>query len=353
MLPSGQPRGVVHFLGGAFVGAAPQLTYSHLLARLSDAGYVVIASPYQLGFDYLEVCDSIVGAFEPSYAAVVKRYGPLPLIGVGHSAGALLHVLISSIFTSVPRSANVLISFNNKQASDAIPFFGQLVTPVASSLLQLERQPLLAPGIAIARAARNRLKLLADDLLPADSFSESSQASPSSSQPGRNGRPDLAPTAREAERVRDLTAGDLSASELAGLRDGVLNFASISAQLLPLVDQIAPILREIDSGAEEFSPTPAQTRTAVSQLYRADRTLVLQFDDDSIDESPELLRVLEGRRGVRLQLLSGTHVTPLTPRMPEMAAELAGLEAGLPLGDAAQRDFADATQLIIDFLREK
>lgn len=54
--PNGDPpRALLHFLGGAFVGAAPHLTYNYLLSGLAEMGYLVVATPYPLGFDYLSV----------------------------------------------------------------------------------------------------------------------------------------------------------------------------------------------------------------------------------------------------------------------------------------------------------
>ncbi|CAN0277156.1 unnamed protein product, partial [Ectocarpus sp. 4 AP-2014] len=47
------PKALVHFLGGAFVGAAPHLTYNYLLSGLAEMGFLVVATPYPLGFDYL------------------------------------------------------------------------------------------------------------------------------------------------------------------------------------------------------------------------------------------------------------------------------------------------------------
>ena len=41
--PPGRPRGVIHFEPGAFVGAAPQLTYQLLIQLLAGAGYTVSA----------------------------------------------------------------------------------------------------------------------------------------------------------------------------------------------------------------------------------------------------------------------------------------------------------------------
>lgn len=41
--------GVIHFLGGAFAGAAPQLLYNGFIEQLADAGYTTIATPYAGG----------------------------------------------------------------------------------------------------------------------------------------------------------------------------------------------------------------------------------------------------------------------------------------------------------------
>jgi len=59
-----KPRALIHFLGGALLGAAPQLTYRYLLERLSSKGYLVVATPYQLSFDHLVSCDEIIDKFE-------------------------------------------------------------------------------------------------------------------------------------------------------------------------------------------------------------------------------------------------------------------------------------------------
>ena len=59
-----KPRALIHFLGGALLGAAPQLTYRYLLERLSSKGYLVVATPYQLSFDHLLTCDEIIDKFE-------------------------------------------------------------------------------------------------------------------------------------------------------------------------------------------------------------------------------------------------------------------------------------------------
>ncbi len=314
--PREPPRAVLHFLGGAFVGAAPHVTYPRLLSLLADSGFIVVATPYELDFDYLKLCDQVLGSFDGAHAALRVEYGELPTVGVGHSCGALLHVLLCSLFvderqrSSPPPVANVLVSFNNKRASDAIPLFGSIVSPAASSLLQLEHAPLLAPWLQALASARVRLDATA------------------------------APAGGAAPLTRDL--------------------AALASQLLPMLDQILPVLRQIDAGQTEFEPAPEHTHSAASQLYRAARTLVLRFEDDGLDESLLLPPLLQRSGDVQMHTLRGTHLTPLAPALPAMpmggAEERAQIDAAARTLDAvtaaAMREFTDSAQLIVAFLCE-
>ena len=60
------------------------------------------------------------------------EYGAVPVVGLGHSCGSLLHVLITSLFPDTPRAANALLSYNNRAVGDAVPFFEELVVPLFS-----------------------------------------------------------------------------------------------------------------------------------------------------------------------------------------------------------------------------
>ena len=64
--------------------------------------------------------------------SLAKQYGPVPVVGVGHSCGALLHMLITSLFPDTPRAANALISYNNRGVGEAVPLFDELVVPLFS-----------------------------------------------------------------------------------------------------------------------------------------------------------------------------------------------------------------------------
>jgi len=331
------PRGLAFFLGGAFVGAAPQLAYSALCQRMADAGYVVLATPFRLQFDYLTLCDEILSTAEPAHDALVAEYGELPVVGVGHSCGALLHVLLSSAFrgtgglADVERVANCLISFNDKKASDAIPFFGELVAPAASSVLRLENDPLLQPWRDAIAASLERL----DALL----------------------------------RIENETAAGAAGGTPGARRGGASPSAvALASQVLPVLDQIEPCLREIDGGRTEFTPAPDETRRSAAKLYEARRTLVLRFTDDTLDESPPLPAVLQRGGDVRLASLPGTHLTPLTPSAPDEPPLLPLPPLPLPisspmlptsfnaaaasLAGARTADFDEASRVIVDFLDE-
>ncbi|WP_310425717.1 DUF1350 family protein [Chamaesiphon sp. VAR_48_metabat_135_sub] len=124
-----QPRAVIHFLGGAFVAAAPHITYRLLLENLGKQGYATIATPFINTFDHRSIASEVYNSFEDTLELLQKRrYLPpnsLPVYGMGHSMGSKLHLLIGSMY-DVNRSGNILISFNNFSARDAVPLMGQM-----------------------------------------------------------------------------------------------------------------------------------------------------------------------------------------------------------------------------------
>lgn len=123
------PIGVIHFLGGAFIAAAPHLTYRRLLEFLAEQGYVIVATPFINTFDHEEIAETVLWSFNRAQQVLHDRYGlsaALPIYGIGHSMGCKLHLLIGSLFEDVTRSGNVLIAFNNFAAKEAIPFMEQM-----------------------------------------------------------------------------------------------------------------------------------------------------------------------------------------------------------------------------------
>lgn len=64
VLIPGNPKGIVHFLGGAFVAAAPQVTYRFLLEYLAQQRYVVIATPFVNTLNHGEMAQEALNRFE-------------------------------------------------------------------------------------------------------------------------------------------------------------------------------------------------------------------------------------------------------------------------------------------------
>ena len=124
-----QPQAIVHFLGGAFVGATPNLTYRWLLEQLGNAGYAVIATPFVNTLDHKAIARRALSQFNHILEKLREKnaFGQqyLPIYGLGHSMGCKLHLLIGSLY-NVERAGNILISFNNYPVRRAIPIFEQL-----------------------------------------------------------------------------------------------------------------------------------------------------------------------------------------------------------------------------------
>ncbi|ARV58356.1 hypothetical protein BZZ01_06640 [Nostocales cyanobacterium HT-58-2] len=122
------PIGIIHFLGGAFVATAPHLTYRWLLEQLASKGYAVIATPFVNILDHTAIAKSVLLNFERAlerlYDSSAIRKRSLPIYGIGHSMGCKLHLLIGSLLP-VERAGNILISFNNYAAREAIPLIEQ------------------------------------------------------------------------------------------------------------------------------------------------------------------------------------------------------------------------------------
>jgi hypothetical protein len=171
-----RPRALIHFLGGAFAGAAPQVrrarawqrgaqqavdsagpcttgrrrrchgrlpplpstrspfpplaptpprprpekvAYHLKIELLAEAGFTVVATPYRLTFKHLDAAREVSSAFSAALAELrASGRGYLappgaPVVGVGHSNGALLHLLIGAVAPG-HADANVLVSYNNK-----------------------------------------------------------------------------------------------------------------------------------------------------------------------------------------------------------------------------------------------
>ena len=136
-----RPRGIIHFLGGAFVATAPQVTYRSLLEHLADRGYVVVATPFVNTFDHTAIAQRVHRLSNLALEALQQQHSrlrSLPIYGVGHSMGCKLHLLMGSLF-AIERAGNILIAFNNYPARRAIPMLEQM-TQVSKLTAQFASQ---------------------------------------------------------------------------------------------------------------------------------------------------------------------------------------------------------------------
>jgi hypothetical protein len=122
-----RPIAIIHFLGGAFVATAPQVTYRALLEALAAQGYAIVATPFVNTLDHTTIAQRVMRmsnlALDYLTRDVLRQYS-LPIYGVGHSMGCKLHLLIGSLFPQ-ERAGNILISFNNYPARRSIPLVEQ------------------------------------------------------------------------------------------------------------------------------------------------------------------------------------------------------------------------------------
>ena len=114
-------------------------------------------------------------------------------------------------------------------------------------------------------------------------------------------------------------------------------------------------INQVAGGARDFVPTPSSVRAAARKNYRARRTLILQYDDDSIDESEEiedLLREAESVTRMKRPMLpidlqrttlKGGHATPLLAPPTELANRAEDILGSDAAKEALLYEQADAT----------
>ena len=267
------PRGLVHFLGGLLVSPKPHIAYRYVLETLSQRGYLVVATPFAVDFDYTKPAGEIYNCFSTAKETLRAEYGELPQLAMGHSLGALMQVLLLCTHSEYAEASAgaALVSYNNKPASEAIPLFEQLFVPALAPLEPLTRAPEYLDAIRVAQSVRDE----------AFSFARS---------------------------LKETALGQLVPEAAAKTLDAALEDAE---SLSSLVDQVPEVIASISRGTSEFSPTPSEMRSLVQGSYTQRAPLVLSFSVDSLDESPALEAALPTSADHRAVQLAGTHLTPL------------------------------------------
>ena len=286
------PQSIIHFIGGAIVGSYPTQFYSDLLLPLAQqTNSVVVATNVPVTvdrnpLDHYALSDTIYEALEEAYEDVLcdefdfDKLKDVPLVGVGHSLGSRLHVVMNTddedmvrrMEKRIPnkRVGNVFMGFNNYGASSAVPGVKTLRKGVKESEKYREQK---RKGSRRRNGRRNRYSY--DDEFEDDDYYDDDDS-----------------TIQE-----DL-------EEIFGLA-----MASVKSRLTP---------RELGENLE-FEPTPDELWSSISSgLYgeRIKNTLIVQFDRDRICQGSRLARALsEGTvepsgGNIKFARLEGAHLTP-------------------------------------------
>ncbi|EEC84632.1 hypothetical protein OsI_31502 [Oryza sativa Indica Group] len=283
-----RPLAVVKFLGGAFIGAVPEVTYSHFLKLLAQEGFLVVSVPYNVTFDHEAAAREVYERFHGCYGALLSSGLPaaglsamdiaeLPLYSVGHSNGALLQLLVGSYFSEKIPKANAIVSFNNRPASEAVPYFEQL------------------QGYNFENGEENKPFLVIGPLF--SQVMPMMEASPVYSA-ARNASGDA------WKALFDLAGGLIQVYD----QEAMLSLSKF-------VDQLPSVMNQVTEGVSEFKPTPPENREFCKNSYNVPNTLLVKFSIDAIDDTEIVEDVLKPRvesicGQIKKVILSGTHLTP-------------------------------------------
>jgi len=312
-------NGVVHFIGGVFVGTVPKLAYKKLIEQLVSKGrVVVVATPvgaltgmdhykaaYEAAFRFTSACTALKGELGEG----VFDADDYPTIGVAHSLGCKVQLLLGSIADARdaagrPRAANVHLAFNNFDAKKSIPVLDEL------------RQA--TQGLSAAAPVLEQISAAADGLRNSEAFKDLLGG-------------------KDAQKAFDFldTVKDISKAAAENARGGV---------------------------AEEFSPSPEDTLRLITEEYPVSRNLCVKFISDDIDQSVALCTVLRDKftgpagSGGRLDLkrLGGSHVTPNTPdiNVDEFRGNLGAAGAAFPGFEDLSREKAEEVLEQLDALTD-
>jgi hypothetical protein len=253
---SERPKTIIHFIGGTLFGSYPLKFYSPLLEQIAtQSNSIIIATsiPITLSQNPLNhylIAKSTVLDFNRAYREVVAdEYGSsvadeMRIVGLGHSLGSRLHAIIGTSRTlsriGWERAANVFVAFNNYNAAESVPGVKGLERGIQDTLY-------------------------------------GSGSSGLTSTSGRRSRSRPRPDAYYDEY--EIGLGDVVNAVSEGIQD----------QVSTLKTAITP---DLDQKSLEFQPSPQQLWDGIGRNYGVKNSLVVQFDQDLIDQSSRLAKVI-------------------------------------------------------------
>jgi hypothetical protein len=276
------PRAVIHFVGGTFFGSSPKLWYSFLLEEIVRATQcAIVATPIPVTLwnnplQHVHLSKRLHRMFQSAYVNILEdEYGQellkdIPIVGMGHSLGARLLVVLATLSqqqqphdakqkqTTIPDyKSYILMSFTNFASAASIPGIQSLL----HQSKQLEDGEKQKPT-----SERKRGDYDYNRYNDHDDYDEEWD-----------------------ELMKDLTGG-------------------LKEQAEKLRTALTPRSKEL-----EFYPSPNQLWKALKedQRYKIPQTLIVQFDEDNVDQSPRLTDCLLESTDIKYCRLRGTHLTPV------------------------------------------
>ena len=198
---------------------------------------------------------------------------------MGHSCGALLQVLITSLFPDTPRAANVLISYNNKPIKDAVPVFDEVVSPLSVALASSPQNVTLFGGSdddswsppslldALNVGLRFAKSTTDGDILPSDEMIDEFAAT---FFPPDTPLSDTTLPKNARDILKPITSSTSETFDEIGVLP-VLN------QVIQVAEQIPSLLQEVADGVNDFIPPPESVAAVAKKAYRARATLLVCF----------------------------------------------------------------------------
>jgi hypothetical protein len=156
-----QPKGVIHFIGGAFFGSLPTFCYWFLLRSLYAQGYTIIALPFRFSFRHWAIAGRLFKEQEQLRPLLIAEAQHLGYeteiyrdhqhdIWLGHSLGCKYIALLE--FLSDPQWQTILRqSLGNTAAESVIATLSSIMQQPIS--IQDQASILMAPDISDTESA--------------------------------------------------------------------------------------------------------------------------------------------------------------------------------------------------------
>ena len=309
-----QPKTILHFIGGTLFGSYPLQFYKEFLEQIAEkSNSIVVATSIPVSFqsnplNHYKLCYAIVKSFRGAYRDIIcDEYGTkvvkeeMKIVGLGHSLGSRLHCIIATDDTdaddddddkrsdggegdmdererrrrsrnrrekvlqkiALKREGNVLIAFNNYSAMSSVPGIKNLEKGVRQTRMEEREMKKRIEDQRKRSRQRNRRRSQEYD----DEYDEYYDEDYYGNANNRRSRYD-------DDNYYDYFDDDEDDLELQDI------VTSIKSSLTP----------NINKSSLEFQPSPDELWNKISDIYckNVDKTLIVQFDNDMIDQSSKL-----------------------------------------------------------------